>query len=118
MSQMLNPASFKQEVINGRGVSIVRFCTEWNGGCQMMAPLFDELESYYDGYIRFYTIDVDDYPQMTREFGIREIPTILFFKDGAIADHIAGTTSKKHLGEKVKTLLPKNKNNFDFTFFL
>ena len=114
MSRRLNALSFKREVLHGSGISIVRFCTDWNGTCQMMAPLFDELESYYNSFIRFFTIDADKNPQMLREFSIHEVPTILFFKDGTVIDHIKGSVAKNILEEKVKSLLPKPRANYNF----
>jgi thioredoxin len=114
MSRRLNVPGFKREVLNGTGVSIVRFCTDWNGTCQMMAPLFDELESYYNSFIRFFTIDADKNPQMLREFGVHEVPTILFFRDGLIIDQIRGSAAKNILEEKVRSFLPKSRTNYNF----
>jgi len=117
MTRNMKPLSFKKEINSNKGVSLVRFCTEWNGSCRIMAETLKELESYYSSFIRFYTIDVDKEPQMAREFGIHEIPALLIFKNGVVIDRITGSVAKNILIEKMNALLP-HKNKSDYHLYL
>lgn len=84
---------------------VVDFWATWCGPCRMMAPIIEELANEYDGKIVVGKCDVEECEELAAEFGIRNIPTILFFKDGDVVDKIVGAQPKAKLIEKINTLL-------------
>ena len=84
---------------------VVDFWATWCGPCRMMAPIIEELANEYDGKVVVGKCDVEECEELAAEFGIRNIPTILFFKDGDVVDKIVGAQPKAKLEEKIKTLL-------------
>ena len=90
---------------NGELPLVVDFWATWCGPCRMIAPIIEELAKEYDGKINVGKCDVEECDDIAAEFGIRNIPTILFFKGGEIVDKMAGAASKSKIEEKFKALL-------------
>lgn len=90
---------------NGELPMVVDFWATWCGPCRMVGPVISELAKEYDGKIVVGKCDVEDNEDMAAEFGIRNIPTILFFKGGQVVDKIVGAQSKATIDEKFKSLL-------------
>ena len=84
---------------------VVDFWATWCGPCRMMAPIIEELAKEYDGKVVIGKCDVEDNEDMAAEFGIRNIPTVLFFHNGEVVDKIVGFQPKPKLEEKIKALL-------------
>ena len=84
---------------------VVDFWATWCGPCRMMAPIIEELAKEYDGKVVVAKCDVEENEDLAAEFGIRNIPTILFFKDGDVVDKIVGAQPKAKLVEKINILL-------------
>lgn len=101
MIKITDKKSFTGKIIDGTGLQIVRFCAEWNGPCQMMAPIYHEMFNMYKKLASFYQIDIDEAPLLKKEFGITELPTILFYKNGIMIDFVIGMISRDDLIEKM-----------------
>jgi thioredoxin 1 len=84
---------------------VVDFWATWCGPCRMVGPVISELAEEYDGRVVVGKCDVEENEEMAQEFGIRNIPTILFFKGGQVVDKIVGAQSKAKLQEKFEALL-------------
>ena len=84
---------------------VVDFWATWCGPCRMVGPIISELAKEYDGRITVGKCDVEDNEELAAAFGIRNIPTILFFKGGQVVDKIVGAQPKAKLQEKFEALL-------------
>lgn len=105
MLKAVSKENFKKEVIENTGLSVVQFKKEWSGACQIIEPVYRDLAGSYNGAVDFYTVDVDEEKGLDAEYGIMEIPTILFLKSGEVIDHIIGLVSKNVLIEKVENAI-------------
>lgn len=90
---------------NGELPLVVDFWATWCGPCRMLAPIVAELAEKYDSRIVVGKCDVEEQDELAAEFGIRNIPTLLFFKDGQVVDRIVGAVSKATIEEKFNALL-------------
>ena len=90
---------------NGKQPLVIDFWATWCGPCRMVAPVIAELAKEYDGQITVGKCDVEENEELAAQFGIRNIPTILFIKGGQIVDKIVGAQSKAVMDEKFKALL-------------
>jgi thioredoxin 1 len=104
MAKQVTDANFK-ELLNGNKPLVVDFWAEWCGPCKMIGPSIDELHTAYEGQVEIGKCNVDENIELPAEFGIRSIPTILFFKGGQIVDKIIGAASKDVIDAKIKALL-------------
>ena len=90
---------------NGAEPLVVDFWATWCGPCRMVGPVISELAKEYDGKITVGKCDVEECEDLAVNFGIRNIPTILFFKDGQVVDKLVGAQPKAKLQEKFDALL-------------
>lgn len=90
---------------NGSLPLVIDFWATWCGPCRMVAPIIEELANEYDGKVTVGKCDVEEADDIAAEFGIRNIPTIVFMKDGKILDKIVGAASKSKIEEKIKALI-------------
>jgi len=94
-----------KEIINSGKPVVVDFWAEWCGPCRMVGPIVEELAKEFDGQVVIGKMDVDENVETPNEYGIRNIPTILFFKDGQVVDKQIGATQKTVLAAKIQALL-------------
>ncbi|MDR1632888.1 MAG: thioredoxin [Dysgonamonadaceae bacterium] len=104
MAQQITNANFK-ELVEGNKPLVVDFWAEWCGPCRMIGPIIEELAQEYEGQVVVGKVNVDENDELAGEFGIRSIPTILFFKNGEIVDKHVGAAPKSLLEEKLKKIL-------------
>ena len=90
---------------NGAQPLVVDFWATWCDPCRMVGPVISELAAQYDGKIAVGKCDVEENEELAVEFGIRNIPTILFFKGGQLVDKLVGAQPKAKLEEKFQALL-------------
>ncbi len=105
MAIEVTDANFDEIVLKSQQPVLVDFWAEWCGPCRMIGPLVAELSKEYDGRAVVTKMDVDSNPGTAAKFGIRNIPTILFFKKGEIADKQVGAVPKTILASKLDALL-------------
>ena len=94
-----------ESYLNGDLPLVVDLWATWCGPCKMIAPVISELAAEYDGKIVVGKCDVEENDDVAAEFGVRNIPTVLFFKGGKLVDKMVGAANKAKFGEKFKALL-------------
>jgi len=97
--------NFDEMVLQSDKPVIVDFWAEWCGPCRMVGPIVEEVGVEYDGKAVVAKVDVDSNPGITARYGIRNIPTILFFKNGEVADKQVGAVPKSTIVNKLEPLL-------------
>jgi thioredoxin 1 len=105
MTIEVTDANFEELVLNSDKPVLVDFWAEWCGPCRMVAPVVKELSEEYQGKAVLAKMDVDSNPGTSVKFGIRNIPTILFFKNGEIVDKQVGAVPKAILASKLDAIL-------------
>ena len=93
----LTVENFSEEVLKSTTPVVVDFWAEWCGPCKMIAPVLDELATEYDGKVKIGKVNIDEHQQLAINYGINSIPTLLFFKNGQVADQVVGMRSKRDL---------------------
>lgn len=105
MALEVNDGNFDEIVIKSDKPVIVDFWAEWCGPCRMVAPIIEEISREYENRAVVAKCDVDNNPQIAAKYGIRNIPTVLFFKEGKIADKQVGAVPKSNFIAKLDSLL-------------
>lgn len=98
-------ASNLEEVVNSGKPVVIDFWAEWCGPCRMVAPIVDELAAEYEGKVIIGKCDVDANDTVAAKYAVRNIPTIIFLKDGQVVDKQVGACSKAALAQKIDSLL-------------
>ncbi len=103
MALEVTNANYEELIASGKPV-VIDFWAEWCGPCRMVAPLIDELANEYPD-VAIAKCDVDSNDEVAAQFRVRNIPTVVFIKNGEQVDKIVGATTKAVLEEKVKAIL-------------
>jgi len=99
----LNNANFEATI--KEGVTLVDFWAPWCGPCRMIAPIIEELAEDFEGKATIAKVNTDEEQDIAIKFGIRSIPTLLFFKNGEVVDQMIGAAGKDVLADKIDALL-------------
>ena len=97
----ITDANFQQEVIKSNTPVLIDFWAAWCGPCKMIGPIVEEIAKEYEGKLKVGKVDVDSNPEISMQFGIRSIPTLMVFKGGKVVEQIIGAVPKRNLMEKV-----------------
>jgi thioredoxin 1 len=101
----ITDANFEQEVVKSDLPVLIDFWAVWCGPCKMIAPLVEELAGEYHGKVKIGKVDVDNNPNISMQFGIRSIPTLLVFNGGKVVDQIIGAVPKQAIAAKLDAQL-------------
>ncbi len=101
MAIELTDSNYQEKVEQSDKPVLIDFWAEWCGPCKMVSPVVEEIAKEYEGKAVVGKVDVDSNPELSSKFGIRNIPTILFVKDGEVVDKSVGAVSKDVLTEKL-----------------
>ncbi len=93
----VSDGTFEQDVLKSDAPVLVDYWAEWCGPCKMIAPILDEVSRDYDGRLRVAKLNVDDNQTVPAKYGIRGIPTLMLFKNGAVVATKVGALSKSQL---------------------
>ena len=104
MALQITDSNFN-ELSNSGKPMVLNFWAEWCGPCRMVSPIIDELAAEYEGRVIIGKMDVDSNDEVVGQFGVRNIPTIIFIKDGKAVDKIVGATSKDKFVAKIEAML-------------
>jgi thioredoxin 1 len=104
MALVITDSNFDELLKSGKPL-VVDFWAEWCGPCKMIGPIVEDLSHEYEGKVTIGKLDVDENNDVTTRYGIRNIPTILFFKDGVQVDKQVGATQKSVMVQKIEALL-------------
>lgn len=104
MATIVNTQTFK-ELVQKDTLLVVDFYATWCGPCKMLAPVLDEVAAEFEGKATIVKVDVDESEELAIEFGIRTVPTVLFFKGGQVVDKFVGAVPKSEIVRKVNAQL-------------
>ena len=105
MALEITDSSFEQMVLKSDKPVMVDFWAAWCGPCRMVGPIMDELSSEYEGKAVVGKVDIDSNQQYAAQFGVRNIPTVLIFKNGELVDRKVGVSSKSDYADALDKLL-------------
>lgn len=101
----ITDSNFEELVLKSEKPIVLDFWAQWCGPCKMISPIVDELSEEYNGQVAFGKVDCDNNNGITAKFRIRNIPTLLFFKNGEIVDKHVGVIAKSALAAKLEGIL-------------
>lgn len=101
----ISDSSFDSEIIQSEKPAVVDFWAPWCGPCKAIGPVMEDLADSYGDQVKFTKCNVDDNPVTPGKFGIKAIPTLIFFKEGKVVDQITGMVAKGKLEDTLKNIL-------------
>ena len=105
MALQITDSSFEEAVLKSDKPVLVDFGAEWCGPCRTLGPIIEELATEYEGRVVVGKVDVDNNQEFSAKYGVRNIPTVLMFKDGEVVGRQVGVASKKTYTDSLDSLL-------------
>ena len=100
----LNEANFNREVLNATQPVIVEFWAGWSDPCKAMAPLLESVAEDEAVPVKIARVNVEDHENLTEQYGVRSVPTLLIFNQGGLQDQIVGRTTEQAVRERLERL--------------
>ncbi|MBD1940097.1 thioredoxin [Microcoleus sp. FACHB-68] len=104
----LTDENFQSEVIDSQELTLVDFWAPWCGPCRLIGPTIETLATRFAGQAKVGKLNVDESEKIASDYEIRSIPTLVFFKNGLVADRMVGIVTEQALAEKMNALIEKN----------
>lgn len=104
MAREINDANYKELLESGKPV-VIDFWAPWCGPCRSIAPIVEELATAYEDRAVIGKYNVDDGDELSVEYGIRNIPTLLFFKNGELVDRLVGAVPQAEIEKKIEAII-------------
>ena len=105
MAVIISESNFEEIVLQSDKPVMIDFWAEWCGPCRMLAPYVEQIAEEFEGKAVVGKVDIEQCPDIANRYGIRNIPTLLFFKQGELVDKHVGVTTKAALAGKLNALL-------------
>ena len=105
MALEITDSNYEELVMQSTQPVVVDFWAEWCGPCKMIGPVIDEMATEYEGRALVGKVNVDNNSEFSAKYGVRSIPTVLFFQNGVVVDRSVGAVPKSTLDEKLNALL-------------
>ena len=102
---VLNDENFKSEVLESSVPVMVDFYATWCGPCKALSPIVEKLATEFDGQLKVGKLNLDEAPQTPGQFGVRAVPTIVFFKGGDAVDTVVGLKKESDLRSRIEQLV-------------
>lgn len=102
MEIKVTSGNFKSDILESGKLAVVDFYADWCGPCQMMAPVIEKLAKEYEGSVVIGKLNVDEENDISKQYRVMSIPTIIFFKNGEVQDKVIGAVSEDELKEKIE----------------
>ncbi|MDY6122761.1 MAG: thioredoxin [Porphyromonas sp.] len=104
MAKEITSQNYKELMAEGKPM-LLDFWATWCGPCRMVGPIIDELATEYEGRVIIGKVDVDENPDLSQEYGVRNIPTLLFIKDGQVVNKLVGAQRKDAIKQEIDAML-------------
>ena len=98
---LINDSSFKADILDQPGITVAKFTAEWCGPCHALAPVFDAVAAAHENGAKFVSVDADASPEASVQFGVRGLPSILFFKNGELVSRLIGAVPRAHIEKEL-----------------
>ncbi len=102
---VLTDANFRQEVLEATQLVLVEFGAAWCGTCHILAPMLRAVVATFQGAVKLGKLNLDAGQRTAQVYGVREVPTLLFFKNGEVVDHLIGAVPRTTLIHKLQVLV-------------
>jgi thioredoxin 1 len=98
---LITDTSFKSDILAQPGLTVAKFTAEWCAPCHALAPVFDAVAAARESEAKFVSVDADASPNASAQFGVRGLPTILFFRDGELVSRLVGAVPRATIEKEV-----------------
>ena len=105
MAQAVTDSNFKEMILEAQTPAVVDFWATWCGPCRMISPIIDSMAEKFEGKVLIAKCNIDDAVDVPTQYGIRNIPTILFFKGGELVDRLVGAVPQAEIESKINALI-------------